>query len=229
MAAFRLLLACVEPLYDTAVFEHSLYLVPPFRRAEALRYRHVRDRCLSLAAALLLTLAARHDGLAVDALHFTKSVYGKPLCVERPDWHFNLSRSGSLAVCFSGPCALGVDVQVLKDMPHCSFDAWLHASEKAWLTQWGHVYPEILARLWTRKEAFLKAVGAGFSIDPAAVSVLHGQAPLWQGQSYHFEEYSLSGHALAVCLPRGRAFPPLQHMDMRDVVSSLSARAGSAA
>jgi len=108
-------------------------------------------------------------------------------------------------------------------------ERWYTQEEQAYILARGRTGAQSAAAMFAAKEAFLKAVGAGFSIDPAAVSVLQGQAPLWQGQSYHFEEYSLSGHALAVCLPRGRAFPPLQHMDMRDVVSSLSARAGSAA
>lgn len=47
------------------------------------------------------------------------------------------------------------------------------AAERAWTRAWtSAVRPEARARLWTRKEALVKAAGTGFTGDPAAVDAL---------------------------------------------------------
>src|SRR5262249_46751920 len=92
--------------------------------------------------------------------------HGKPSLAGRDDLHFNFSDSGSLgclAVSTSGP--LGVDIERCRERDYIGLaDRYFSASEYPILeampdTEHGPAF----FRGWTRKEAFLKAVGSGLS------------------------------------------------------------------
>jgi len=118
--------------------------------------------------------------------------------------HFSLSHGGSWAVCAVGETPLGVDVE----LPRCSIAVarrWFHPEEVAAAED-----PDSLCRLWTAKEAFVKALGTGFStplnsfvvrLDPIRLEQTH--SPL----AYALHEYRLPPCRLCLCTTAPR--PPL--------------------
>lgn len=109
-------------------------------------------------------------GLPPAELRFSEGSHGKP----RLDWpnppHFNMSHSDGWAlVGVGGECALGVDIEIVTPMD----DAALLAERNFSATEYEAFQRtppaqqlEAFFRCWTRKEACLKALGSGLSIEP---------------------------------------------------------------
>lgn len=88
-----------------------------------------------------------------------------------PNWHFNISHSGSLlALAISNQAPLGVDLesrQLSSAQIQRLARRYFSEDEQVWLAQ----YPESahFLRLWTIKEAVLKAHGGGIANNLSAV------------------------------------------------------------
>lgn len=137
-------------------------------RLERMRGRAQRHRFL-LARALLRWLLANHLGLTPADVPLRTTPEGKPF-VQTPDeapnrWPFSLSHSGQwVAVALTGEGRIGVDLeqpQRVRAMLEMA-NRYFHPTEARRLT----VQPEpertvMFYRLWTQKEAYLKACGLG--------------------------------------------------------------------
>lgn len=138
---------------------------------ETLRHRFIRAR-----AGLRLRLAAA-TGQPANALEFTTGRYGKPELAapedRAPVW-FNLSHSGdlaALAISRTGP--VGIDIEAIRPVEALDLAGRFFAvAEHAALVALPE--GERLAgffRLWTAKEAVVKAIGCGLSCDPRSFDV----------------------------------------------------------
>lgn len=210
----RLFVTDIRPLEDPDLFRRGLDRVLPERRAQAVRYLCAQDRCRSLGAGLLLEYALRTAGIEPATANIQRDSYGKPHCAAHPACHFNLSHAGHFAVCALGALPCGVDVERISGLD--GVEAALHPDEVFWLHGFSpRERPFCFARLWTRKEAFLKATGRGLSLPPHSISVVPGCSPAWEGQHFFLREHALPGHILCLCLPQHAPFPEPEMHDMR--------------
>lgn len=150
--------------------------------ARAARFAHDADRETYLAARhALRRLLAEITGTPAGALVFGHGPQGKPFLANRPEWRFSFSRRRGVAlVAISKTREIGVDVEMVddvKDPVTLALDV-CSASEQE---QLAHVpasgQAAAFATCWTRKEASLKAIGIGLSVDPATVDVGLDHAP----------------------------------------------------
>lgn len=120
--------------------------------------------------------------------------HGKPYLADRR-LSFNLSHSGELAVLAVGPAELGVDVEFMgRAVDFLQLSRRFFAQpEWEWLdTQEDPREP--FYRIWTRKEAYIKALGTGLRHPLDAFCVLEGRVsidPPWALQDIHLplEDY----------------------------------------
>ena len=142
-------------------------------------YPGPRRRFALCRAALRTILCARLD-CPNHALSFGESYYGKPFA--RIDdapvpVSFNVSHSGRHGLIgFARHGRLGVDVEEIvhrEDDYVASVGAWAFTpSERdALASARGHQKMELFFRLWTIKEALMKAVGMGLSFDTSGLDV----------------------------------------------------------
>jgi 4'-phosphopantetheinyl transferase len=151
-------------------------------RAAGLTRTGDRVRYLSAHVALRRLLSA-YTGIGPRALRLGRDrcpccggPHGRPVLLDRPrgpvpDWpHFSLSHSHQVAVVAFAGATVGVDVQRVPPanaVRLCLPD--LHPAEQAELAAVpGRRRPAAFARLWTRKEAYLKGLGTGLRRDLAA-------------------------------------------------------------
>jgi len=125
-----------------------------------------RRREYLVSRALLRQLLAERLQQPAASLRFCSGPHGKPR-LHDDTWHFNLSHSGNwlvLALCQQGP--LGVDIELGKRRHHHLPLArrFYAQSEYEWLCSVPTDAQEsAFYRLWSRKEAVLKAHGGGLS------------------------------------------------------------------
>ncbi|WP_374090519.1 4'-phosphopantetheinyl transferase superfamily protein [Methylomicrobium lacus] len=111
-------------------------------------------------------------GKAIDTpperLRFARHAHGKPYLPDFPDFAFNLSHTADrMAVVMSRGCRVGIDIESCKPRANLAAlaDKCFGAEEKAyWLALPEAERLHSFYRFWTRKEAFVKAVGQGLSL-----------------------------------------------------------------
>jgi 4'-phosphopantetheinyl transferase len=150
-------------------------------RARADRFHFEADRArYTVAHAALRRVLARHTGVPAERLRFETNEYGKPSLAGARGVRFNLSHSHALAlVAVSLGRELGVDVERVRPEIDCLeiAESYFSARERAALaafpaSQRVHGF----YACWTRKEAFIKAIGRGLSeaLDSFDVSIEPG-------------------------------------------------------
>ncbi|MEM7305281.1 MAG: 4'-phosphopantetheinyl transferase superfamily protein [Planctomycetota bacterium] len=149
-------------------------------RAKADRFHFERDRLLySVAHAALRRVLAPYAGCAPHELRFEIDEHGRPFLTPRGELHFSLSHSGDRAlVAVARVQRVGVDVEVfraLQDLDRLAERNYTPAelAELAPLEDDARV--RAFFRVWTRKEAYVKALGRGLSHPLAAFDVSAGE------------------------------------------------------
>ena len=118
-------------------------------------------------------ILARQLGLPREAIAIGHDGPGRPL-VEHPrgsGLHLSLAlRAGVVAVALAHQ-PVGVDVEAVDDSAHPPIGI-LHPKESAWLlAQPPESRALAFARLWSAKEAYVKALGTGFARAPESFAV----------------------------------------------------------
>jgi 4'-phosphopantetheinyl transferase len=161
-------------------------LLSPEEKGRAARFHFEKDRAhFVVARGVLRTLLGLYLGSRPAELNFTYSPFGKPaLALDRPSAPpilFNVSHSGGLALyAFTRGREVGVDVeQARADFAGEEIAArFFSAREVECLRAVGQdLRTEAFFNCWTRKEAYIKAIGEGLSrpLDSFAVSLTPGE------------------------------------------------------
>jgi 4'-phosphopantetheinyl transferase len=155
-----------------------LEVLSPRQRARAARFRFDRDRHRYVASeGLMRTIVGRYVGVPPGELNFAYGPRGKPSVPDAPWLCFNLSRSHEQALLgVTRQREIGVDIERVRDLPDYELIAqhFFAAGERSALLR----LPESGRRqaffnCWTRKEAYVKAIGDGLysALDSFEVSL----------------------------------------------------------
>jgi 4'-phosphopantetheinyl transferase len=149
-------------------------------RAERFRSDRHRERFIFCRGRLREILSGYWD-VHPKAIRFCKGTGGKPaIASDNPGIRFNLSHSGGYALfAIAYGREVGVDVEVLQPKPKAAalVERFFSSNEKAAFRKLeADQENEAFLAGWTRKEAFVKALGQGlrFSLDRFDVSLAPG-------------------------------------------------------
>jgi 4'-phosphopantetheinyl transferase len=159
-------------------------------RAQALRVEAARQSFVGSRAHLRHTLA-RYVGAGPAELRFETGEYGKPGLAGAGELRFSLSHSADLALlAVTSGREVGVDLEWHRSLPEARDIVAAHfaRTEAAALAALPDAaFTPAFFDCWTRKEAFIKALGLGLSFplnafavslgQPALLLELHGVAP----------------------------------------------------
>ena len=96
---------------------------------------------------------------------------GKPFLAGFDNVHFNLSHSGTYAVCAFDSDPVGIDIERIKPVKAGIAERFFSSEEQQFLDACSVDKAKAFFTVWTRKEAFLKAVGKGLRMDLRSFSV----------------------------------------------------------
>jgi 4'-phosphopantetheinyl transferase len=188
--------ACLEEGWDLAGLSA---LLDDGEKNIAARFRLDEDRDLYiLSHGLCRRLLAAYIGVAPAALRFTVTQHGKPeigMPGNASQLRFNMAHSGQRAIfAIASNCDVGVDVEHTASRIEVA-ELWDHvlcASEQAQLRKLPAAEQrDAFFRVWTRKEAALKAAGVGLLVPPATLDVLSSAEALINGHQWRITDLSI--------------------------------------
>jgi len=148
----------------------------PAEHERASRFRFERDaRRYRAAHATMRQLLSGALHQAAADLQWRVDEHGKPQLTGHPGWHFNLSHSADWALlALSHGAAVGVDLECCEAITDTKSLMTQHftAGERAtWDAAPQRERTALFYRIWSRKEACLKAAGCGLSTPPHLLDV----------------------------------------------------------
>ncbi len=186
--------------------EEHVRLGSPLRVADRLRY--------GIGHVALRRLLARRLGVGPAAVAYRREpcpgcgdLHGRPALDGPPGApHFSLSHSGDVVLIGIAARPVGVDVESFpRPATVREVTSALHPAERAEIAAAGHA-PDAFARIWCRKEAYLKGIGIGMarSLDKDYLGE-HDPSALPEGWDVRGVP-TADGHAAAVAVrgPMGR-------------------------
>lgn len=148
-----------------AEVERLLPLVPDWRREQALRYKHLFGQYCCLRSWEMVENLSIQSRLALDLLS-TKSrlvrynEHGKPFFEDGPFFSISHCKEAIAVVVAEEP--IGIDIELIRKADDSLIERVMNESEKEQLSAVeGAQKDRLFTRLWTQKEAVVKALGTG--------------------------------------------------------------------
>ena len=127
---------------------------------------------------------------------------GKPSLAERPDLHFNLSHAEGVTACIVSDSECGIDCECVRPCRMRVAKRAFSPQENARLENAeGEERDMLFFRIWTLKEAYVKALGTGISYPMNSVTIMpEGEGIFSDAEGWHFAQYIINGRAIvSVC------------------------------
>ena len=196
-------------------------------RAAQFRFDADRRRFIARRGQTRLLLAGYVDRLAPD-LMFEMNAFDKPALRDGGSLAFNLSSSGDFGVCVvARGIEVGCDIErrdAALAEPAVADRLFAPAESRALAALPADDRVDGFFRCWTRKEAFVKALGAGLShplhdfvvsVEPGTPAVVREPSRGWTLHAFA----PLPGYHAAVAVPReGVAIPPACWFDAQEAL-----------
>lgn len=160
-----------------SAIETMLGILSPDEKERAARFKFERDRIHFVSArSILRELLGAYVGLPPEDLRFSYGSHGKPALATGPEIEFNLAHSHGLAVyAFARGREVGADVERIRPDFAGEYIATRHFSPRE-LNAWRALPPSAKTReffkVWTCKEAYIKARGLGLHIPLESFEVV---------------------------------------------------------
>lgn len=160
-------------------------LLPTERREKIERLRFEKDRLLSAAAGLLIRSEVGNVPLAAGE-------HGKPYAVGS-DKFFSVSHSGDIAAIAVDDREIGLDVEKFPDKDFLKIaERFYHPNELEYVKNAAD-RRRAFARIWTRKEAYLKQTGIGIATELRAFDTTSGEL------GRRIASFEIEGYAISAC------------------------------
>ncbi|MFZ5560710.1 MAG: 4'-phosphopantetheinyl transferase family protein [Pseudomonadota bacterium] len=131
-----------------------------------------RRRGFILSRLLLRRALAEHLHKPGRDLRFYRDNKGRLLLRDAPEGHFSLSHCRGFVAILVADAGCGIDVEVPRNVPALRLaERYFSPAEVAWLSSRGEAYRlREFFRLWTLKEAAVKALGQGLANNLARLA-----------------------------------------------------------
>ena len=198
----------VDFLDNEDLFNYYYKISSTARQKKTDNYKFQSDKKLSLGVEILLMEAC--NDFNVD---YNKQclIYGDNLkpYFKNSNIYFNLSHSGSKAMCVMSDFEVGCDIEKISSCNSIIADKFFTHEENLFLNKFSTESDGSKAfyRLWTLKESFLKCIGCGVSFPLDSFSILFNEDnSITVNQSiseYNFFFYEVEctlEYAMSICL-----------------------------
>lgn len=139
--------------------EERIRLLPEALQEDILRFHFPNDRKRKLLGRLIVERFHVENNIDFSYHNWCLSEHKKPF-IKEGGYHFNISHSVDLVVVAFSNESVGIDIEAEKNIEVESLISYFHPDEVKHFQSSENQLCEFYF-LWTRKEAFLKAIGIG--------------------------------------------------------------------
>ncbi|MFN8671515.1 MAG: 4'-phosphopantetheinyl transferase superfamily protein [Candidatus Sericytochromatia bacterium] len=166
-----------DDYYETLDFFYNLLKEDEIIRSNRFYFEKDKHNFI-ISRGLLRFLINKYTKIDYKKINFNKNEYGKPF-LDNSNLKFNISHTKDrLLLAFSNNIELGIDIEKVREISLYKDIVKRFFSEneiKDFFSLDESLYQETFFTIWSRKEAFIKAIGQGlsFGLDNFDVSVLY--------------------------------------------------------
>ena len=165
---------CMEKLYsmnvsvyqDDALFRESFRLLSETRKQKVDAFRFRKDKNLCLGAGVLLNLALSEYGLSEAVMVYGETGNKKPVFLNAPEIHFNISHSGEMVILALSDAPVGCDIEQIGTADLRISRRFFTENEHGLLAacRSDGERNDLFFRMWTIKESYMKYTGEGMRL-----------------------------------------------------------------
>ena len=148
--------------------------LPEDEQERTLGYKYDADRLrFAKCRCLLRRIIASWKDIPPREVTFRLGENGKPFLTQPGNLQFNISHTRGCAIlAFCQNCEIGIDIEYTQrnaDIDGISGKVFTRREQDMLMQLGDSEKRREFFRLWTAKEAFMKATGRGFSLDPSSI------------------------------------------------------------
>ncbi len=171
----KLYYAELNDVLDAEVFKRLISFVSINKYEQIKRFHFDIDRKLSLYSEILVrTIAYKELNILNREIIFCRNKYGKPYLKSYPDFHFNLSHTRNAIIVAISDKPIGIDIEKIRVADVKIARRFFTESEVAYIKKARIDMDKRFYEVWTKKEAYIKFMGKGFSIPLNSFDTLDG-------------------------------------------------------
>jgi 4'-phosphopantetheinyl transferase len=161
---FNLLVADNKFQLSRIQYDSIIRLLPARMEQQASRFKFWKDAQAYMFGKLLTLRGLINYGYDLSVLkNIEYNAFGKPFLPDS-EINFNVSHSGHYVICcLARQLKIGIDIEMIKPLDLSDFQTVLTTEELSDISETSDSTVELL-KLWTIKEAVVKADGRGFSL-----------------------------------------------------------------
>lgn len=148
----------------------ALEVLPPCRLQKLSRMKTEESQKQCIAAGLLLEYGLQEYGICGKEVTFLENSDGKPYILEKPELFYNLSHSGEYVALGMSSFPIGIDIEKLRYGQEKLAKRFFSEEEAGIFKEC--FSDSVFTKIWTRKEAFIKARGVGMRMPLNAFSTI---------------------------------------------------------
>lgn len=193
----------IDVFSEQDMFEKIFQLLPEERKNKIRSMKHEQGKQLSAAAGYLLLYGLWQNGYDYESVSIQVGEHGKPFVASDERLFFNLSHSGSKAVCVIADRECGIDIEQIQNrkISDTLLKKVCTAQEYIELVALNEVEQrKAFIRLWTAKESVMKYTGLGIGMSPENIEFHKNDVTnvmTWNGHAIH--TYEIEDYYISVC------------------------------
>ena len=169
-----------------AEVQRMLPLVSDQRREQALKYKHTFGQFCCLKSWLMLKEGLEVMGYGLR--DFCYNEHGKPYLEDGPYFSISHCKAGIAVAIDDQP--IGIDIETIRHANEDLIERTMNEAERLWVMGYG-LQDRAFTRLWTQKEAIVKAEGTGImSFEQLQKTLM--ESGKWKVESFEKENYIYS-------------------------------------
>lgn len=155
----------VEDCHDISHMSEFMPLISFEKQDRVSRMLFEMDRKLEVYSEVLLrTLICESLHVANRDIVFGKNEHGKPYLVNSPDYHFNISHTRNALAVAACDLPVGIDIEKCREADQAVAYRVFNSEECAYIYSNEPGINLRFCEVWTRKEAYLKWTGEGWTL-----------------------------------------------------------------
>ena len=179
---------------DSAVMQQFMSVISIQRQQQIRSMRFEIDRKLRLySEALLRSRLCSLLSIQNKEIHFAVNEFGKPYLPDFPGIHFNISHTRNALIMGIGDKNVGVDIERINKADQSVAQKVFTDHEVAYIYAENDQIDKRFAEIWTRKEAYAKWTGTGWS------SAVQGEDVLCGINAFRIAARQMDKYMVSVC------------------------------